>query len=146
MISRDLKEISAHQVSRKEIDAADFAAYRKLHPRPAVDRKGLPFWDGSQAQVLLNIDLDNNVHKAPGFKPKKLWLSKELYQQWPLDIFRGHIHQEKDTRKYLHTLKLKAKELADMKAEKAELLNKRIKAYEKHQDGPSSDEEGGSNS
>lgn len=28
-------------------------------------------------------------------KPKKLWNTKKEYKEFPLDVFRNHIHQEK---------------------------------------------------
>ena len=122
-----LRSIVKELKDRKEVDAEDFKTYRELHPRPATDRKGIPFWDGSQAQVLLNIDMDNNLHME--LYPEELWKTKELYQQWDKDIFRGHIHQEKDTRKYLHTLHAKAEELAALKKEQREALEVKVTKY-----------------
>lgn len=125
-----LRDIVLEIEKRRDDDAEAFKIYRQLHPRPATDRKGQPFWDGSQAQEMLNIDMNNNKHKTE--KPEKLWASKALYQQWSLEVFRGHIHQENDTRKYLHTLHLKAEELAEKKKKSRAALEKSVGRYSKY--------------
>ena len=129
---RSLKLIVSEGKKRAVTDAKHFEAYRQVHPRPATDRRGDPFWDGSQAQEMLNVDMNNNKHKT--MTPRQLYDSKELYQQWSLEVFRGHIHQESDTRKYLYTLKKTAQELADEKAMAETKRWERIDVYEKVDD------------
>lgn len=36
-----------------------------------------------------------NPGKAYKMKPKELWSTKKEYKDFPLDVFRNHIHQEK---------------------------------------------------
>lgn len=124
-----LRDIVGLLKERKVEDASHFKAYREIHPRPATDRKGVPFWDGSQAQVMLNIDMDAGKHLTK--KPWELWKSRELYKQWDKEVFRGHIHQEKDTRKYLHTLHVKAEELLEAKKNKRVALADKVDKYSK---------------
>ena len=49
-------------------------------------------WDGSDAQLLLMIDVKCNMHKV--MKPKQLWEYRPEYKEFPLDVFRDHIYQE----------------------------------------------------
>lgn len=131
-----LKEIVLESNRRRDEDAADFKMFRELHPRPPVDRRGDPFWDGSQAQERLKRDLDNP--EFSNMKPSKLWESRELYQQWSLSVFRGHIHQERDTRKYLYTLRFRADELAEKRKKTRLTLEEKAIRYSKHVDRDSS--------
>jgi hypothetical protein len=48
-------------------------------------------WHGSEAQRLLTHDMKRGMHLVK--KPKKLWRSRPEYQIFPLQTFRGHIHQ-----------------------------------------------------
>ena len=50
------------------------------------------FWDGSKAQEQLKEDMSNKYHEQ--LKPKSLWQSRPEYQEFDLQKFRGHIHQE----------------------------------------------------
>ena len=125
---RTLKLHVAGGKTRAEKDAKAFELFRKYHPRAATDRRGDPFWDGSEAQQLLNLDIDNNKHKE--MTPLQLYQSREEYRQWKLEVFRGHIHQEKDTRKYLHTLKLRAQEKAGERIAAFDRRQKQVERYE----------------
>lgn len=136
---RDLKEIVEVAQKRREQDAFDYPTFRRLHPRPNVDRHGKPFWDGSQAQIKLNLDMDRNEHKKS--KPEDLWKSCSLYQQWSLEVFRGHIHQESDTRKYLYTLKHFAEEKAKKKSKREGTRKKRIEAFDRYDNEWNSEED-----
>ena len=72
----------------------------------------------------------------------KLWKEKELYQQWTLDVFRGHVHQERDTHKYLYTLNRKAEELKQAKKEGRAKLDGKVDRYSKYHFDSSNEEEG----
>ena len=71
-------------------------------------------------------------------KPEHLWESRGEYQEFYLSTFRDHLHQEKKTKKYLATLKLrdaekrqKAIEKASRKAAAAKKAAEREKAKRK---------------
>lgn len=49
-------------------------------------------WDGSDAQLLLMVDVKCNMHKF--MKPKQLWQFRPEYKVFSLDVFRDHIYQE----------------------------------------------------
>jgi hypothetical protein len=66
-------------------------------------------WQGSDAQELLQQDMEKGVHKKMG--KKDLWGSrKEYYENFPLDIFRSKVYQETRTAKYVYTLNIKGKQ------------------------------------
>ena len=95
------------QIKREETratkDEAYFQNYISNHPPSETTGKGYIEWEGSQAQVLLNTDIDNGLHTT--MKPKELWKLHDEYQEFPLKVFADHIKQEVGTRKYKHTLK-----------------------------------------
>jgi hypothetical protein len=51
------------------------------------------FWHTHKAKKLLAEDVKSG--KAYKMKPKELWSTKKEYKDFPLDVFRNHIHQEK---------------------------------------------------
>ena len=56
-------------------------------------------WEGSEAERLLRLDMDEGKHEA--MAPRLLYAERREYREFPLHVFRGHIHQEKRTRKFL---------------------------------------------
>ena len=82
--------------SEAYLDAAAFKHDKDLY---GIAQDDPNYWDGSEAQKLLREDVENELHLA--MKPKHLWLSREEYQVFDLDVFRLHIHQE--TRSKLET-------------------------------------------
>ena len=100
----DLRDQIRNDRTRAEEDEEAFFIFCKNHPKATVAAKGTyPEWEGSEAQKLLLIDLDNGLHKE---KTKEaLWKSKAVYQQFPLKVFREHIYQVFRTNKYLNHIK-----------------------------------------
>lgn len=100
-----------------KIDENDLVHDRKLKPRANVTSRGYPFWHTHKAKKLLAEDVKSGKYKAlPSLnllhfklnfnisiytgkankmKPKELWNTKKEYKDFPLDVFRDHIHQEK---------------------------------------------------
>jgi hypothetical protein len=66
---------------------------RKIFPVPVTNYRNEPRWEGSSAKKLLRADVTSGKHKT--MAPTDLWKTQEAYQQYPLDIFRNHIYQEK---------------------------------------------------
>ena len=60
-------------------------------PRGEMTIRGYPFWDTHTARSLLETD----IRDGEAMKPKELWLSRDGYKEFPLSVFRDHIHQEK---------------------------------------------------
>jgi hypothetical protein len=81
---------------RSQFDAAAIVHDTALFPRRALTTRGYPFWDTSEAKVLLVKDVDDGLDLQ--FEPKDLWLSQEAYQIFPFDVFKKHIHQERSRR------------------------------------------------
>ena len=66
----------------------------------AKDVRGRLRWEGSKAQILLDIDIDNDKHLEPSTDtPTKLWMSRIEYRLFELEVFRKHLDQAKQARK-----------------------------------------------
>jgi hypothetical protein len=80
--------------NRASIDDLALARDRRLHPIEMENPPNFPYprWDGSEAQLLLELDIDEERHLQ--MPPKRLRETKLAYQAFPLDIFRKHINQE----------------------------------------------------
>lgn len=82
---------------RARFDSNAVAHDRALFPRAALTLRGIPFWDTSRAKVLLVADIDAKFDK--GKTPKELWNERDEYKEFPLEVFRKHIDQERSKRK-----------------------------------------------
>ena len=90
-----LRSARAHvleKTRRAEADNEALIEDRRLFPGP------VGHWHGSEAQSLLKVDIDKGKHLV--LKPNELYTSREEYQQFSLQCFRGHIYQEINSRKY----------------------------------------------
>jgi hypothetical protein len=86
--------------NRAATDSAGLAHDRRIYPKAAKNHRGEPRWEGSEAERLLRQDMDEGNHKK--MKPELLYNTrKEYYENYPLKVFREHIHQEDRRRKFL---------------------------------------------
>ena len=53
-----------------------------------------PNWHQHEARHLLAKDVEKGRHEDKA--PLKLWMERNEYQEFPLDVFRNHIYQEVD--------------------------------------------------
>jgi hypothetical protein len=87
-------------------DCAAIAHDRRIHPEATHNQRDVPRWDGSKAQRLLRLDMDEGKHKNT--KPMELFKSRpEYYEKYELKVFRGHICQEQRKRKLVASYKNK---------------------------------------
>jgi len=94
--------------------AAALAVDRQLFPIDDMSAFGKRRWEGSDAERLLKVDMDNGLHEST--KPEDLCNSRPEYKEFTLKEFRGHIHQETKTKKFHRYLKDKSeKKLAKLK-------------------------------
>jgi hypothetical protein len=98
--------------ARANADAAAVFNDRQIHPRSSMTSYGYPHWDLSTASQLLLQDIEYG--KLDFMTPKELRESREEFLDFPLDVFRKHIHQyrrkmveEEYWKKYWHQQKLK---------------------------------------
>lgn len=84
---------------RAAAESAALAHDRRIHPKPTHNHRGEPRWEGSEAEQLLQFDVDEGKHES--MKPQELYHSRKEYQNYTLDVFRGHIYQEEKRRKFL---------------------------------------------
>lgn len=82
-------------VRRKQLqrDVEIFREHMILFPRDTLTSRNKLFWDTHPANNLLEVDTTSG--RAKELKPKALWESREEYQDFSLDDFRGHIYQER---------------------------------------------------
>jgi hypothetical protein len=101
---RALRINIADNQERAVEDYADLIQDLDLHPRRALTNRGYPFWDTSEAKILLIQDLDDGLHLD--LTPSELWETRYAYQLYPLTTFRNHIYQqirsEKDKAYWMH--------------------------------------------
>jgi hypothetical protein len=67
---------------RSITDSAALAHDRQIHPDATHNHRGEPRWEGSEAERLLRLDMDEDKHKS--MKPKNVFLSRTEYQDFPL--------------------------------------------------------------
>lgn len=85
------KWIAKHQV-RADEDAAALAQDVSENPRVLMDPRGYPRWDQSEAFGLLKQDIADGKHDE--MAPQQLQQTRDEYKDFPLEVFRNHIHQE----------------------------------------------------
>lgn len=83
--------------ARADAESAALAHDLKLYPRAMVNQRGYPRWEGSEAERQLKLAIDAGQHNI--MKPSELHKTREEFQAFPLDVFRGHIYQETRSRK-----------------------------------------------
>ena len=89
---------------RAASDSEGLADFRRLFPAKEYDHRGLPRWEGSEAERLLKLDMESEDKRK--MKPMDLYNSRPDYHTfYPLDIFRKHIYQEIDSRKFKQYLR-----------------------------------------
>ena len=100
--------------TRAEKDRESFENFKANHTAKSMTARGYPQWAHSKAKDLLCEDIDNGKHttfkkiqKKSGAEvpcQQKFWRSRSEYLEFPLEVFRKHIHQELKTRKYINLL------------------------------------------
>jgi hypothetical protein len=94
----NLRKALKEQNERSSVDSRALAYDKKLYPQCDVtDSRGLPRWEGSDAERLLKFDIDRGEHNK--MKRSELHLTRVAYQAFSLTVFRKHIHQEVRSRK-----------------------------------------------
>ena len=103
-----LRTTLASRNDRAEEDQNHFSAYVIAHPASAFTHKGYIQWQGSEAQELLLLDMEANLHETMG-KQDLYGSRSEYYLNFPLALFRDKLYQEVRTAKYLHTCNVRGK-------------------------------------
>jgi hypothetical protein len=98
----DLRKKIREKKDRSFQDAAALEHDRAICPKAMHDHRGFPKWDVSEAQKLLSKDVEDGKDKT--CSPQELWHSNDAYKEFPLEVFRGHIYQERRRQKFLKWL------------------------------------------
>lgn len=89
-------------------------------PRNAMTIRGYPFWDTHRASVLLEQDVKDGLDSL--YEPSELRALREEYQDFPLEVFRKHIYQERRKQKegvyWIPTRNRKAQKRRDEEVQK----------------------------
>jgi len=96
---RDLRRTALNKKEQATSESAALAHDRRIHPKATHNYRGEPRWEGSAAERLLRLDMDAKKHER--MKPSELHCSRNEYSDYPLKVFRKHIHQEECRRKYI---------------------------------------------
>ena len=128
----------------KHIDATEAEHQREqlAYPPNPITIHGYPRWPDHRASSLLKEDVKNRL--AYSIKPKQLRGMRDEYQEFPLEVFRRHVHQEKRAQKegpyWIHKMRKDAqrkrdKEARRMKEECEEYhYNKKVESLMKQMD------------
>ena len=95
---KSMCSIVTEKLTRAKSDADDYEHDRNIHPPPTHNARGEPEWNYHEAADLLEIDVDDGKHKDR--TPQQLYYSRRQYRDFSLETFRGHLHQELQTRKW----------------------------------------------
>jgi len=98
---------------RAGLDQEAFDNYKKNHPNASFySHKGYIQWQNSAAQAQAQIDIAAGLQRHG----EDLWSSNSVYyKNFPLDVWRDKMAQEVRTKKYLHTLEVKGRDLRKKK-------------------------------
>ena len=108
---RSARKQITYDRSRVASDKASLEQDRTTHPKPATNYCGEPEWDGSEAQKQLGKDIDEG--KQTTMKPMLLYMSHNEYKKFSLEVFRKHIYQEVNRRKFFTQLAARKRRLED---------------------------------
>ena len=98
---RTMRKQHIDKGSRAEDDSAALAHDRLHFPAPTHNHRGEPRWQGSEAERLLKLDVGEKKHLT--MEPRELHATRpEYYENYMLEGFRQHIHQEVRFRKLIH--------------------------------------------
>lgn len=96
----NLRAQLTREQDRANDDHAIFLHDRQVHPRKLHAPQGYPRWDLHPAKNLLKSDMDSiEKEERPKATPMELRMSRPEYLEFPLDVFRNHIHQEYRSRR-----------------------------------------------
>jgi hypothetical protein len=99
---------------RADQDQVAFNLYRLDFPYRDWNDNGDKMWYDSAAAEWLELDIEEGRY-TDAMKPRDLYETRAEYQAFSLKVFRGHIYQYNDTKKYLHTLETRDAEKKEEK-------------------------------
>jgi len=92
--------------SRAEEEYRLFLEDRRLHPAPPFDSKGLPRWQGSEAQLFLLEDVKDSKHLS--MSKEEFYHSRPAYHtNYPQQYITKKVEQAVKTEKFLHQMREK---------------------------------------
>ena len=90
---KEMVKLTNKHREKLEEDVELFRQHRQVHPMKKISSRGKLIWNTHPAKLQL-IE-DTRKGKSANVKPKELWGTSELYQNFTLEDFRKHIYQEK---------------------------------------------------
>jgi len=98
---RAIQQRHAEKCRRADASSAALAHDHLIFPSPAHNHRGEPRWQGSEAERFLKLDVAEKKHET--MKPRQLYEARvEYHSNYPLEVFRKHIHQEVRLQKLLN--------------------------------------------
>lgn len=89
---KNLKQSIETELMAIEFDHLTLQKHNSAFPRMALTNRGYPFWDTHPARRLLEADVKHG--RLEGKKPSDVRKSNAVYQEFPLNVFTKHVHQE----------------------------------------------------
>lgn len=94
-------------VARAETDSDAYHHDDDLYPRQTHNHLGQLRWHGSEAARLLRVDVASGFYASTSVE--SLYIFREEYEDFELELFRRHVHQEKNRLKRLNDPNYKRK-------------------------------------
>jgi hypothetical protein len=89
---KNLKDSIRQESDAVKFDEMAFSKEKELFPRNPLTKSGNLFWDRHDAQRLMAEDVKEG--RTLDIKPSALQATRAEYQDFPLDILRGHKYQQ----------------------------------------------------
>ena len=102
-----------------------------LTPPATHSSRGYPRWSGSDAQLALRNDVNAGIHLNS--RPQAMHSTRDVYSDFPLDVFRGHIYQEVRCRKETSYWKWRQEQLLKKQQEKRDRRQRREQSQQPQQ-------------
>ena len=87
-----MQDLHIQKRGRAATEAALLVHHKEHFPAPSHNHRGVPRWNGSEAERLLKLDVLERKNEV--MEPKDLRATRIKYQVYQPDVFRKHIHQE----------------------------------------------------
>jgi hypothetical protein len=94
----DLRKRIRGKVTRSMQEMGALEHDLRIVSNRARNEHGTIRWEGTEAERLLRKDVEDG--KDDTMPAQALWKSQDAYQVFTLDVFRGHIYQERRRQKF----------------------------------------------
>lgn len=112
--NRNVKKLAQKRKEKLNRDTDTFRRQMESKPRGELTDRGLPFWDTHPGYEMLKGDFDKiQKGEMSRLTPMQLYQSRNVYKEFPFEVFKNHFNQEQRKRResnfWRHKMKLNAR-------------------------------------